>query len=115
MRIASLKYRLQLQGFELPGSVRVIQQEYDDRSARVLDDLADRIETNSTQVTPMSLDSFAHLEQKVLACCAKEEQPEAEAHVRALMTLLRGIDALTASLAEEITMQIDRARVASAD
>jgi hypothetical protein len=54
----------------------------------------------------MSEDSFAHLEQKVLA--AKEEQPVTEAHIRSFTTLLHGIDALTTSLAEEITMEFDR-------
>lgn len=112
MRIASLKYRLQVQGFELPEPVRVIQQEYDDRSARVLEDLADQIDTNSSQEKPASGDSFADLEQKVHACCAKEEQKVVDAHIRALMTLLRGVDSLTASLAEEITKEIDRASAA---
>jgi hypothetical protein len=55
------------------------------RSARVLEDLDHRIETNLRQVTPMSEDSFGHLERKVLACCAKEEQPVAEGRVRALI------------------------------
>src|SRR5208283_1451646 len=49
MRIASWKYRLQLQGFELPESVQVLQREYDDHSAGVLEDLAGQIESNSRQ------------------------------------------------------------------
>ena len=108
MRNASLKYRLQLPGFELPQSVRLLQQAYDERSARVLEDLADQIESNSRQARPMSEDSFGHLEQKLHACYAKEEQPVAEAHVRSFITLLRGIDGLTTSLAEEITIEFDR-------
>jgi multidrug resistance protein MdtO len=105
MRIASCKYRLQLPGFELPEAVRVFQQEYDDRSARLLEDLADRIEGNPRQGRPLSEDSFGHLEQKSYA---QEAQPAAEVHVRSFVTLLRGIDALTTSLAEEITMEFDR-------
>jgi multidrug resistance protein MdtO len=106
MRIASCKYRLQLQGFELPESVQVLQQEYDDHSARVLEDLADQIESNSRRARPMPEDSFGHFEQKVHACyaaeeVAKEEQPIAEAHIRSFVTLLRGIDTLTTSLAED--------------
>ena len=108
MRNASLKYRLQLPGFELPQSVRLLQQAYDERSARVLEDLADQIESNSRQARPMSEDSFGHLEQKLHACYAKEELPVAEAHVRSFITLLRGIDSLTTSLAEEITIEFDR-------
>lgn len=64
IRIAFQKYRLQLPGFELPESVRLFQQEYDDHSARVLEDLADRIEGKPRQGTPMSLDSLEHLEQR---------------------------------------------------
>ena len=44
MRIASLKYRLQLPGFELPETVRLRQQAYDDHSAHMLEQMADRIE-----------------------------------------------------------------------
>jgi multidrug resistance protein MdtO len=108
MRIASWEYRLQLPGFELPEAVQVSQKEYDDRSARVLEDLADRIEGNPRQVRPISEDSFKHLEKMLRACCAKEVQPVAEAHVRSFMTLLGGIDGLTTSLAEEITVEFDR-------
>jgi multidrug resistance protein MdtO len=108
MRIASWKYRLQLPGFQLPKSVQDSQKEYDDRSARMLEDLADLIESNSRHVRPMSEDSLGHLEQKVHARYAKEEQPVTEAHVRSFMTLLRGIEGLTTSLAEEITMEFDR-------
>jgi multidrug resistance protein MdtO len=108
MRIAFLKYRLQLPGFELPEAVQVSQQEYDSHSARVLEDLADQIESNSRPPRPMSEDSLGHLEQVLRACRANEQQPVAGAHVRSFMTLLSGIDALTTSLAEAITMEFDR-------
>jgi multidrug resistance protein MdtO len=107
MRIASWKYRLQLPGFELPEAVQVSQQEYDSDAALMLEYLADQIESNSRRVKPMSEDSFGNLEQKVQASYAKEEQPVAGAHFGSFMTLLRGIDALTTSLAEEITMEFD--------
>lgn len=74
----------------------------------VLEELADWIEGKPKKGRPMSADSFKDLEQKVHACCAKEEQQVAEAHVRSFMTLLRGIDDLTMSLAEHITMEFDR-------
>jgi multidrug resistance protein MdtO len=44
MRIASWKYRLQLPGFELPDAMRTWQKLYDERSAGILNDLADRVE-----------------------------------------------------------------------
>jgi multidrug resistance protein MdtO len=108
MRIASWKYRLQLPGFELPEAVQVSQREYDDRSARVLEDMADRVEGSARQVRPMSADSRELLEPMLKECCAKAERPVAEAHVRSFMTLLRGIDGLTTSLTEAITMEFDR-------
>jgi multidrug resistance protein MdtO len=108
MRIASWKYRLQLPGFELPEAVRVSQQEYDDRSAGMLEAMADPIAGNPRQVRSMSEDSMGHVERTLHACCAKEEQHIAEAHVRSFITLLRGINGLTTSLVEEITMEFDR-------
>jgi transposase len=44
MRIASWKYRAQLPGFELPEVLQAWQRQYDERSADLLDELADRIE-----------------------------------------------------------------------
>jgi hypothetical protein len=74
----------------------------------VLEDLADRIEGNPRQGRPISEDSREPLEQMLQECCVKEEGHIGEAHVRSLVTLLRGIDGLTTSLAEEITMEFDR-------
>jgi multidrug resistance protein MdtO len=108
MRIASWKYRLNLPGFELPEAVRVSQQKYDDRSARVLEDMADRLEGSQRQVRPVSEDSRELLEQTLNQCCAKDGRHIAEANVGSFVTLLCGIDGLTNSLAEEIAMEFDR-------
>jgi multidrug resistance protein MdtO len=108
MRIASLKYRLQLPGFELPEAVQVTQQEYDSQSARVLEDLANRIEGSSRQGRSMSGGSFEHLEERLRALSVEEERSIGEAHIPSFLTLLRGIDGLTTSLAEEITIELDR-------
>jgi multidrug resistance protein MdtO len=108
MRIASWKYRLPLPGFELPDSVRSSQEEYDDRWARMLEDMADRIEDNPRQVRPMSDDFRELLEPMLQECSAKDEGHIAEANVGSFVTLLRGIDRLTSSLAEEIEMEFDR-------
>ncbi len=97
MRITSWKYRLQLPGFELPDPVRLSHQEYDDRSAVMLEDMANRIEGNPREVRPMSEDSFEDLEQYT-----------AEAHVRSFITLLHGIHGLTTSLADEFAKDVDR-------
>jgi multidrug resistance protein MdtO len=49
MRIASLKYRLQTPGFELPEMLRVQLETYDNDSARLLEKMADWIECNEPQ------------------------------------------------------------------
>ena len=49
MRIASLKYRFQVPGFELPEAIRLAQQAYDDRSAQMLEEMAERIEGSVPQ------------------------------------------------------------------
>jgi hypothetical protein len=50
----------------------------------------------------------ASVHTSVHACCVEEERCIGEAHIPSFMTLLRGIDRLTTSLAEEITMEFDR-------
>jgi multidrug resistance protein MdtO len=106
-RVASWKYRLHLPGFELPEAVQVFQQEYDNRSARVLEDLADRIDANA-EVSSLSEASREPLEHMLQNSRVKEQGHLADAHVQSLITLLRGIDGLTTSLAEEIAIEFDR-------
>jgi len=109
MRTASLKYRLQVPGFELPDAVRLAQQEYDDRSAGMLEDIADRIEGGGRQVERVPGSAFERLEQTVQACCAGESQEAPQVRVRSFLALLREIDRLTISLDEEIpTDEIDQ-------
>jgi len=102
MRIASLKYRLQLPGFELPEAVRVSQQEYDDRLAGMLEDMVDRIEGGERRVERVPESAFERLERTVQACCAGESLEAPQVRVRSVLALLREIDRLTTSLDEEI-------------
>jgi multidrug resistance protein MdtO len=108
MRIASLKYRLQVPGFELPEPIRLAQQAYDDRSAQMLDEMAGRIEGSVPQAGTASEDAFELLEKTVQAYYEESQQPPT-AHVWSFTTLLRGIDNLTNSLAAEIAAEVDRA------
>jgi multidrug resistance protein MdtO len=105
MRIASLKYRLQLPGFELPEAVRLSQQEYDDRSAGMLEDMADRIEGGERRVESVSGSSFEHLQQTTKACCAQEPREAAQVRFQSFLALVREIDRLTTSLDEEIATE----------
>ena len=108
MRIASLKYRFQVPGFELPEAIRLAQQAYDDRSAQMLEEMAERIEGSVPQAGPAPEDAFELLEKTIQAYYEESQQPPA-AHVWSFTTLLRGIDSLTNSLAAEIAAEVDRA------
>jgi multidrug resistance protein MdtO len=101
MRIASLKYRFPVPGFELPETIRLAQQAYDDRSAQMLEEMAERIEGSVLQERPAPENAFELLDKTVQAYYEDSQQPPA-AHVWSFTTLLRGIDTLTTSLAAEI-------------
>jgi multidrug resistance protein MdtO len=96
MRIASLKYRLQMTGFELPEAVRRAQEAYDERSAGILEHMADTIERNEPQATIGTQTSKLLVEQMLQQC--RDES---------LATLVRGIEVLTSSLEEEIAAEFE--------
>jgi multidrug resistance protein MdtO len=99
MRIASLKYRLQLPGFELPEDARLSHQVFDERSAQMLEAVADRIEGK-----PHVKESVGPQEQTLPFSFGGESTP----HLRSFLNLLRGIDKLTISLREDIATAFDR-------
>jgi multidrug resistance protein MdtO len=102
MRNASLKYRLQLQGFELPESVRLLQQAYDERSARILEEMADRVEGKAVSETN-SVDDSHELFNKTIEGLQNEDPSQLPAgRAQSLITLLGGIDGVTTSLASEV-------------
>lgn len=102
MRVASLKYRLQLPGFELPEAVRAYQREYDERSAQILEGMADAIEGKPTGVQLTGEDSAKLLDRVLGECCGPESQRLSAVRIESFVTLLRQIDRLTSSLAKEI-------------
>jgi multidrug resistance protein MdtO len=104
MRAASLKYRLQLPGFVLPEAVIASLQAYDECSAQMLDDMADRME-GKTSVSP---ESFAPLEQTLQLCRVNESQLMLSEHGATFVPLLRQIERLTTRLANQIVMEVDR-------
>jgi multidrug resistance protein MdtO len=73
-RIALLKYRLQLPGFELPEAVCMAQQEFDDRLGKILDVVADHMEGKAQAAEDHFEDAFERLEQKVVTCCGEKAQ-----------------------------------------
>jgi multidrug resistance protein MdtO len=101
MRTTSLKYRLQLPGFELPPAVLAAQQNYDERSAEGLEEMADRIEGVARSARPLPLDSLDVLESSARENFADQAGPEA-AYALSFMPLLRRIDHLTMSVGEQV-------------
>ncbi|MGA8599374.1 MAG: FUSC family protein [Bryobacteraceae bacterium] len=108
MRGTSLNYRLQLPGFVLPDSVIVSLQAYDECSAQMLENIADRMEGKTSQVRPVSADSSALLGKTLESCRADESRLSLSEHGATFVPLLRQIDRLTSRLAKQIAMEIDR-------
>ncbi len=102
LRIAFLKYRLQLPGFELPETLRLRQQEYDENSARILEDLADWIEGSAVPAANRVEASHELVNRTVDAI--QGELPTEPA--QSFTTLLHGIDGLTTSLASGIASRL---------
>jgi hypothetical protein len=102
MRIASLKYRLQLPGFELPESVQLQQQAYDEHSARMLEELADRIDHNSPSSEDAVERSHGLLSRTIEEAERQKSTHLPQSHAESFIALLGRIDDLTTSLATEI-------------
>jgi len=111
MRIAVWKYRVQLPGFELPERVRVAQQEFDYRSAEVLDDMADRLEGKVSRQEDTFEDSFKQLQQTVRTYLSQAAQKLPTAGLQTLLFLSQNIASLTMSLSKEICLSQEQARM----
>jgi multidrug resistance protein MdtO len=94
VRIALLKYRLRLPGFELPEAVVQAQQAFDQQTAQMLDNMAGRIEGQELNVRDDLDRSFGRLEQAVRT----SESPETAAHLNAFLSLCRTVRDLLVSL-----------------
>jgi multidrug resistance protein MdtO len=101
-RIALLKYRLQIPGFELPEPVHAAQQEFDDRLAGMLDGMADRMEGKPPERNGNLDSSFERLEETVQTCCAEEPEKSLTAEMQTFLALSRSIDSVAVSLDREI-------------
>jgi multidrug resistance protein MdtO len=101
-RIALVKYRLQLPGFELPEPARLAQQEFDNRLAGMLDGMADRMEGKPPQGTHRVEDAFERLDQTVRNCCSEEPQELVTAKMQTFLALSRSIVNMAISLDMEI-------------
>jgi len=102
MRIASLKYRLQAPGFEMPEAVHLRQEAYDQVSARMLEEIADRIEKPSSAIVTGAQELQQLLNERLHEMDAEALRQLPKAQAESLLTLLHGIDALTTSLTKEV-------------
>ena len=106
MRITSLKYRLQAPGFELPEAVRLRQEAYDDASARILEEMADRIEKPLPVIATGAEELHQLLNRRLQDTNAEALRDLPVTQAESFITLLHGIDALTNSLATEVTAEV---------
>jgi multidrug resistance protein MdtO len=101
-RNALLKQRLQLPGFELPESVLVAQQEFDEHLAKLLDGMADRVEGKASERGGDFADAFERLEQTVRASGSEGPQEVLAAELRTFLALSRSLAGVAMSLEQEI-------------
>jgi multidrug resistance protein MdtO len=102
-RIALLKYRLQLPGFELPEPVGVAQQEFDNELAVTLEGMADRIEGAVSERRGKLEDSLKHIDQAAVAAGYPEPPGEGPtSQLQTFLTLSRRIERLASALDKEI-------------
>jgi len=101
-RVALLKYRLQLPGFELPQRADLAQQEFDEQLAVTLDGIADRFKGKARTRTERLQDSVVRLEQIIQASEAVVSQGVLSSHLQTFLHLTRRIVSLTNSLDRDI-------------
>ncbi len=100
MRRASLRYALRLTGFELPEAGILALRQYNENSARMLDEMADRLEGRVSEPMPAPEGADQFVEQVLAACgCKARELP---AQMRSFVILLRRINSVTRTVAEEV-------------
>jgi multidrug resistance protein MdtO len=100
-RIAMLKYRLRLPGFELPAQVQAIQMEYDGHQAATLEAIADRLEGKSTLLENIG-PSFESVEHAAQEYCRTETGTNVGVPLTTFVPLARHLDGLVQSLSREI-------------
>ena len=101
-RIALLKYRLQIPGFELPEPARVAQQEFDNRIANLLDGMANRMEDKAAEVDAGSQDPLDGLEETIRTHCSEGPQGLLPAQMETFLALSRSVESVTMSLDKDI-------------
>jgi multidrug resistance protein MdtO len=100
-RVALLKYRLGLPGFQLPAPLAAAQAEFDRELAKRIDDIADRLEGKRAQSDDALERSLVRLEA-VSRTHASDTRHDSRGSVHTFLPLSRRIEGLTASLDDEV-------------
>ena len=108
MRGASLNYRLQLPGFELPEPVIASLQAYDECSAQLLESIADHLDGKASPETSAPGLSVTLLKQIQESCRVDEKGLLLSERGAEFVPLLRQIERLTTRLAHQISTEIDQ-------
>jgi multidrug resistance protein MdtO len=101
-RIALWKYRVQLPGFELPKPVATAQQEFDDRLAKVLDGMADRMEARASEGAENFRSSVGSLDRTIQSYYSGTSNEMVTAQFGAFLSLSHRIEDLALSLDMEM-------------
>ena len=102
IRTTSLKYRFQFPGFEMPENVRLLHQAYDDHSARLLEEMAGRVERNAP-IAEKDIEESHQLLKRMIEEVQREDPAQFPlGRAESFVVLLRKIDSVTTSLALEI-------------
>jgi len=101
-RIALLKYRLRLPGFELPAPILAAQKQFDDRQAAALDNIADRLAGKAHQPRVEFESSYERLEDAIQLCRPAQPDSELDARLRTFLPLSSRVHDLLRSLDQEL-------------
>jgi multidrug resistance protein MdtO len=101
-RIALLKYRLRIPGFELPEKMLAAQREFDEWLAQLLDGIADRLEGKASRQNEIPASYIERLEETMKLIHPEQAEAAFSAQMHTFLSLSRNIETLTTSLDKEI-------------
>jgi multidrug resistance protein MdtO len=104
-RVALVKYRLGVPGFQVAPALGAAQTEFDRELAKRIDGMADRLEGKTSQSDDALEQSLAHLDAVGRAAHGDDVAPEPAAPLNGLLSLSRRIERLTTSLDQEVGLE----------
>ena len=102
IQVALWKFRAGLPSYELPEPVHVAQKEFDDQTANMLDDMADRVEGKTPARETDLKDGLAHLDQAIEAFRSEHSQDTLAPQIQIYIFLSARAERLATSLNDAI-------------